>query len=598
MSVVAISRWLGQKLAAPGLPLVKILSASDAPVDSATGRCCAADLPAGASPRNHVYAKRGRLARLCPSHLGAVALLYLLRADASAAAPDIKYLFPAGATRGATVQVAAGGNIGGWPAQVWIDRPGLQAVATEEQGKFSITVAADAPPGVYWLRIYNAEGAAAPLPFIVGALSEINEQEPNDSAAKPQALPSPSCTVNGRLEKRGDVDTFAVSLSKDQSLVAAVAAHETLGSPMDPVLQIVSPRGVVLAHSDDERGLDPLVNCVAPSDGVYLVRVFAFPATPDASISLAGGETFIYRLTVTTGGFLDAALPLAVSRAASTMAEACGWNLPDAEKRLSLTPSADQAVIDLFAPQWAGTLSLPVVDRPSLCETEPNDLAHLQSIELPATLSGRIGENGDQDAFRIHLAKGTAWRFKVESRALGYPLDSVLRLVEGSGKTLATSDDAGKNIDADLNFTSPADGDYTLVLSDLYGHGGRRYFYRLTMESLEPDFSLTVAQHAYTLASGKPLEVPVTIDRRQGFSGDIEISVVGLPEAVTCSPVKSAAQGDTAKTVKLTISGSAVFSGPIRMVGTAAEPRSRRRFAETPLAADALTSDLWLTVVK
>ncbi|HEX7450204.1 MAG TPA: hypothetical protein VF306_21775 [Pirellulales bacterium] len=547
-----------------------------------------------------MYAKRGRFARLCPSHLGAVALLYLLSvsADASAAAPDIKYLFPAGATRGATVQVTAGGNVGGWPAQVWVNRPGIQAVAGEEQGKFSVTVGADAPPGVYWLRIFNAEGAAAPLPFLVGALSETNEQEPNDSAAKSQALPSASCTVNGRLEKRGDVDTFAVSLSKDQSLVAAVAAHETLGSPMDPVLQIVSPRGVVLAHSDDERGLDPLLNFMAPSDGVYLVRLFAFPATPDASISLAGGETFIYRLTVTTGGFVDAALPLAVSRAASTTVEACGWNLADAEKRLSLTPAAEQTSVDLFAPPWAGGFSLPVVDRPSLCETEPNDLAHPQSVGLPATLSGRIAENGDQDAFRIHLAKGTAWRFKAESRALGYPLDSVLRLADRSGKMLATSDDAGKSIDADLSFTSPADGDYTLVLSDLYGHGGRRYFYRLALEPLEPDFSLTVAQHAYTLAADKPLEVPVTIDRRQGFSGDIEISVVGLPEGVTCSPVKSAAQGDTAKAVKLTITGSAAFSGPIRMVGTAAEPNGRRRFAETPLAAATRTSDLWLTAFK
>lgn len=596
MSVTAALRWPGQKLAALGLPIVKTFSASDAPVYGAAGRRCAAHSPAGASPRNGVWVRRGRLARLCHSHLGLVALL-CINAAATAAAPDIKYLLPAGAARGMTVQVAAGGNPGGWPAQIWVSRPGVQAAAADEKGKFSFTVGADALPGVYWLRIYNAEGAAAPLPFIVGTLPETNEQEPNDSPAKPQALASPNCTVNGRLEKRGDVDTFAVSLSEGQNLVAAAAAHETLGSPMDAVLQIVSPRGSVLAQSDDERGLDPLVTFAAPADGTYLVRVFAFPATPDASISLAGGEMFVYRLTVTTGGFLDATLPLAVSRAASTV-EACGWNITDAEKRLTLAPSADQTAVDLFSPQWAGALSLPVVDTPVLCETEPNDLARPQSFELPASVSGRIAEHGDRDAFRVHLTKGTTWRFKVESRTLGYPLDSVLRLVDGSGNVLATSDDMGKNIDPELDFTAPADGDYTLELSDLYEHGGGRFFYRLSFEPLEPDFSLSVAQHAYTLAADKPLEVPVTIDRRQSFSGEIEVAVVGLPDGVTCSPVKSLAQGDSAKTVKLTFTGSAVFSGPIQIVGTATVPTNRRHLAETPLPTGARTSDLWLTVTK
>ena len=211
--------------------------------------------------------------------------------------------------------------------------------------------------------------------------------------------------------------------------------------------------------------------------------------------------------------------------------------------------------------------------------------------------SGRIAE-GDQDAFRLHLSQGVAWLFKVESRALGYPLDSVLRLTDNSGKTLANSDDTGNNIDAELTFTAATEGDYTLALSDLYHHGGDRYFYRLSLEPLAPDFALSVAQHAYTLTGGTPMELPVTIDRRQNFAGEIEVAILGLPEGVTCAPAKSLAQGETAKTVKLTITGSAVFSGPIRIVGVAAGPNSRRHFAEAPLATGARTSDLWFTVSK
>ena len=43
-----------------------------------------------------------------------------------------------------------------------------------------------------------------------------------------------------------------------------------------------------------------------------VVRLFAFPSVPDASVRLAGGERFIYRLTLTTVGFAEHAWPLAV----------------------------------------------------------------------------------------------------------------------------------------------------------------------------------------------------------------------------------------------------------------------------------------------
>ncbi|HVX15550.1 MAG TPA: PPC domain-containing protein [Pirellulales bacterium] len=200
---------------------------------------------------------------------------------AAAAPPDVKYLYPAGATRGTTVEVVAGGNAGDGPAQAWVSRSGMHvAPVADKKGTFSIAVSPDAPPGLYWVRIHNAEGAAAPVPFVVDTLPNVNEQEPNDTVAKAQSITTPGCTVNGRLEKRGDVDVFAVSLKQNQTLVAAVTANGTLGSPMDSVLQVVMPRGSVLDQNDDERGLDSLLAFEAPADGTYLVRIFAFPAAP------------------------------------------------------------------------------------------------------------------------------------------------------------------------------------------------------------------------------------------------------------------------------------------------------------------------------
>ena len=110
------------------------------------------------------------------------------------------------------------------------------------------------------------------------------------------------------------MDGFAVALTRGQTLVASLEAERHLGSPMDAVLQVVSPDGFVLAQNDDDIGRDPRIVFEAPSAGTYIVRLFAFPAKPDSSIRFAGGSDYVYRLTLTTGGFIDYAFPLAVGR--------------------------------------------------------------------------------------------------------------------------------------------------------------------------------------------------------------------------------------------------------------------------------------------
>src|SRR5262249_36007488 len=151
----------------------------------------------------------------------------------------------------------------------------------------------------------------------------------NEDPKKPQVLDSAAVVVNGRLEKQGDVDGFALRLAKGQTLVASVLANRGLGSPMDAVLQVASADGFVLDQNNDYHGLDPQLVFTAPADGTYVVRTFAFPAVPDSGIRFAGGETFIYRLTLTTGGFAEYAYPLAVPRADPGQVELVGWNIPE-----------------------------------------------------------------------------------------------------------------------------------------------------------------------------------------------------------------------------------------------------------------------------
>ena len=129
-----------------------------------------------------------------------------------------------------------------------------------------------------------------------------------------------------------------------------------------------------------------------------------------------------------------------------------------------------------------------------------------------------------------------------------------------------------------------------------------RYVYRLSVTVPEPDYALTLAADRYTATPGKPLDIPVTIERRDGFDGPIEIQATGLPEGVTSTPVTSLPSGDSAKSVTLQItSASGPISGPFRVVGVSPKQgregaaaiedghhtvTRRRRLARTGLAHD------------
>ena len=534
------------------------------------------------------------------SILGLGALLVcaiLFAATSHAAPPQLKYFYPAGGQIGKSVDVEAHGKFDPWPVQAWVDRPGVTVTPKEAKGALSFTIAADATPGLYWVRLYNADGVSAQTPFLVGNLPEVNEQEPNDAPAKSQQLASSNVVVNGHLQKKGDVDTFTVQLEKGQTLVAEMEAHRTLSSPVDAVLEVVSPAGFVLAHNDDEQGMDPRIVFTAPESGAYLIRTFGFPATPNSTIAFAGEDAYVYRLTLCTSGFADYSLPLAIT-AENSQVEVHGWNLPDDARRLipRLLPERKQALI--LHPQVANALVLPVENHPCLVATEPSQPGSPQAIQLPVSITGRIEAPRDKDAFRFSAKAGETINLRVESRALGYPLDPVLEVLDAQGKSLARVDDLGENRDAQVTFAAPADGDYVVTVTDLHRQGGPRFVYRLTATVAKPEFKLSLAADNFTIAAGQKLELPVTIERLHGFKETIPLRIEGLPAGVTVEAAVSEAEGETAKSVKLVVTaGEAPFTGPIRILGGAADAGAASQVAEAPIAGRSQrTGSVWLTI--
>jgi hypothetical protein len=512
--------------------------------------------------------------------------------------PTLTGLFPAGAARGQSLTVTMSGRFDHWPVNCWCEGAGLTMKAGKEKGKLAVHVATDAEPGVRWVRVYDDEGATNIRPFLVGTLSEIIEVEPNDDPHHPQAVGRTSVTVNGRLSRSGDVDGYSVTLDRGQSLVADLEANRHVGSPMDAVLQVVSPAGFVVAQNDDTVGRDPRLIFEAPSPGAYIVRIFAFPSTPGSSIRFAGGDAFIYRLILTTGGFLEHVYPLAVAQDSPTRLTGFGPNIRASECALIVPPNENRDLFSVFHPVLPGNAKVRRVTGSSVVELEPNDQSHPQELSDRGSISGRIDPPGERDVFQIHLKKGEKRIIVLESRRLGLPLDALIQVLDAAGKTLAEGDDVGESRDPEVEFTPPADGKYRVVVRDLNGRGGPQFAYLLRVLVPEPDFGLTLSADKFDLTPGKVANVVVNIVRTHGFADTIDVKPQELPKGVVATTAQSRASEASAKSVTLEIRADGNSPpGAFMIIGKSADGKSRSRHALAQISGfDATTDRPWLTI--
>lgn len=518
-----------------------------------------------------------------------ISFLSSVLAQAIAAPPSVRYLNPAGGQVGQKVDVTVDKTLGAAPVSVWTSAPGLKVVipakpAKGKEKQFSIEIDAKAQPGLYWLRFHNAEGASGIRPFLVGTLPEQAETEPNNDLANAQKIQQPRVTINGVLSKSGDVDIYQVMLKKGETLVASQTANEQLGSPMDGVMQILNHRGTVLSQMDDTLWFDPRIVFTAPADGTYYVRTFAFPADPNSTIRFAGSATYIYRLTLTTGPYVDHSLPLAYHSATSQPVALQGWNLTESLKSLQPVVNNNQERALISHPQLANWIQVPISSNPVVVESKESQQEKGQPLKMPVSVTGKISKPEEVDIYRFSAKKGENLTFQIDSHKLGYPLDAHLKLFDAKGKLLREMDDPVRNyFDARLIYKMPADGEYYLHVTDRFQHGGFRYVYLLSIQPTTADFKLQTPAEQYTLTTGgKPLEIEVTINRLSPrFSDDIEISLVGLPKGATCKPVISKVKEKTEKSVKLKLEAKpdTVFQGPLEIKGTSLKDKTKTHLA-------------------
>ena len=406
-----------------------------------------------------------------------------------------------------------------------------------------VKLAADAEPGKREVRLKTAMGLSNPVAFHVGQLPEYAEKEPKNKAEDTEVLSELPIVINGQIMP-GDVDRFRLKLSKGARLVMAVNARELTPYLADAVpgwfqatLTLYDASGNEVAYADDYRfHPDPVLFYEIPQNGEYTLEI------KDAIYR--GREDFVYRITVGEMPFVTSIFPLGGKAGTGTTVEMRGWNLPADELKLGVNDKKPGIVpVSLRRDKLVSNRVPFAVDTlPERLEKERNNnQAGAQKVKLPVIVNGRIDKPGDCDVFSFKGKEGDQIVAEVYARRLHSPLDSMLKLTDANGHKLMFNDDhedkgAGlttHHADSLLSTTLPANGTYYLHLGDTQTKGGPAYGYRLRISPPRPDFELRVAPSSINARAGASIPITVYALRKDGFSGDIAVTLKDAPKGFT-----------------------------------------------------------------
>jgi len=538
----------------------------------------------------------------------AAALLALLPSVASAQVQLDRFYPPVASIGGETV-INAEGKFPTWPVQIVSDRDDVKIVMGKDPGQLTVNVSTDVSPGVVWIRMMDNALASKLVPLMIEPIATTSEVEPNNKLieATPVELPA---VVYGKLAKSNDLDTYRVKVKRGQTFVASVVAHRLLRSPMDAVMQLVDDRGNVIVQADDDRGLDPQLVYEADDDAELFLRIFAFPEVANSTIGYAGAESFVYTIRLTGGAFVDHALPLVVSADHPSPATVPhGWNLPPKREVLRRDATTHSPIVhhvpSALGWQWQTAIAhdAVMIDEIESDEVASDSVALAES--LPCIFSGHIATRGETDRIRFPVNASTRYEAVVHSRAHGFLLDSVLRVLDlADGSEVVTNDDAVRGqYDASVVFTPKVAGELVLEISDLVDGHGPRHAYSVVIAEATPAADLAVTEDHFIVTAGSSVEIPITIVRQHGFDQELSITAEGLPEGVVAEPVVSQVKGETSKTVKLKIvaNQTAASQSSFQIFASVAVPENAApvvKFAAKYRLNELIAIEhLWLTTV-
>lgn len=453
-------------------------------------------------------------------------------------APRLLTMMPMGGRAGTQVEIVVTGEQLDEADALTFSDPRLTATRKlDGDGKplplqYVVTIAADCPPGVYEARLMTRLGISTPRIFSVGTLTEVVRQAANQSLATACPLPLNS-VCNAHVVSRA-IDHYRFEGRRGQRVIVDCASRG-IDSKLDATVVLADATGRDLLV---ERQGGPL-DMTLPADGSYVIKVH--------ELTFNGGPAYFYRLGL--------------------------WELP-AEAAIARQPTTRSVNSFSWPPNGLS-------DQAAHREAEPNNQgSQAQQITLPCDLAGAFYPAADVDVFEFVGKKGEEWWVEVGSDRLGCPTDptvlvqrverdpagdkvtDVVELTDIPSPVKVSSNgyaydgppyDAGSS-DVLGKLVLPQDGLYRLQLTDLFGgtRSNPRNIYRLVIRPAAPGFALVAwALHMelrngdrnalskpLSLRGGATMALEVVAVRRDGFDGEIELALEGLPEGLTARGLK------------------------------------------------------------
>lgn len=488
--------------------------------------------------------------------------------------------------------------------------------------KFKVTASADVPRGLHDVRFVGKWGVSNPRAFVVSDQKEVNEQEPNNDVAEAQKIEL-GTVVNGVIANPTDVDYCSFTGQKGQRVIISCLTS-SIDSKATPLVEVYDRGGRRLAANRNYRDNDALVDVVLPADGDYLIRVCQFTYT-------AGGGDFFYRLSVTTAPWIDAVFPPVVELGKTTEVTLYGRNLPNGKPSpftvdgrpldqltVSVTPPAEAAtqlssatridpataLQDGFAyalPSPSG-VSNPVVlylarDRLTVrpqSQPGPNDA----TVPVPGEVAGFLSHRGQKDWIAFTAKKGERLLVELTAERIGSLGDFYFSIRDGkdpqrdlSGELDDDNDSLHPNAFFTRNgdppvyaFTAPDDGKYYVVIGtrDASLAAGPTSAYRLRIGPAKPDFRAVIMPYGRLFQTGSAAwqggnqAYWLFVHRIDGYAGELEVAVDGLPPGVTAAPLTLGPAARWGVLVLNIAPEAAPVTTPLRVTVTGTTPEGQK----------------------
>jgi hypothetical protein len=365
--------------------------------------------------------------------------------------PYVSHVFPMAGNPGKTIQV--------------------EPIGSAKFAKAKVALTVPDKLGVQQIQL-DVDGVKTnPATFIVSNLPQFIEQEPNDEPENANRVTLP-VGINGRIGKKRDIDHFVFDAKKGKPIRFELKARRfgtLLNSSLHGILEIMTPKGVVLASNDTTHGLEASLVFTPAADGDHVLRIrdlnskgsessiyyieadwampdFTLRCDPDKAMIGPGSSTSWYVHVNRLNGFAGPVrveikgLPKAISASA-----------------LTIPPTMTQGVIVLTAAPDAALTAANV------------EILGTANVKMPdgkeETLTRGVTANQE-----IYLPGGGRGKFDVNLQTVAVSAPSDILKVEVSTANITLK--PGEEVKIDVTIQRRADYDKSISLDVLLQHLG------------------------------------------------------------------------------------------------------------------------------